>query len=136
MNSSTGGVRMPLLEQIRIATGTVESAALPADLQLDRDLGLACVPGLSGQVVHNARDPEKGLFESRGTRMANGDYLLMFPDGNHYGRTRDKDNDMLAYRSRDRGRTWDGPDPAFYINYSQHGLNPLHPAGSERVYAF
>ena len=127
---------MPVLEQVRIATGTVESAALPTGLQLDPHLGLACVPGLSGQVVHNARDPEKGLFESRGARMANGDYLLMFPDGNHYGRTHEKDNDMLAYRSRDRGRTWEGPQLAFDINYSQHGFIPLCPAGSERVYAF
>ena len=64
----------------------------------------------------------------------------MFPDGGHYGgagkRGEGKVNDMLAYRSSDKGKTWEDPTVAFDIDYNQHGFIPFIPKGSERIYAF
>ena len=45
-------------------------------------------------------------------------------------------NELVAYRSSDDGKTWDGPTTAFDIDYSQHGFIPLIPKGSNRIYAF
>ena len=86
--------------------------------------------------MHRARDAERGLYETRATITPDGDYLLMFPDGGHYGQEDGKVNDMLAYRSSDKGRTWHGPTVAFDIDYNQHGFVPLIPRGSKRIYAF
>jgi Neuraminidase (sialidase) len=43
---------------------------------------------------------------------------------------------MLAYRSKDKGKTWTGPTIAFDIDYNQHGFIPFIPSGSRRMYAF
>jgi hypothetical protein len=91
---------------------------------------------VDGQVVHRARSVKGGLYETRATITPGGDYLLMFPDGGHYGGSKTKVNDMLAYRSKDKGRTWQGPTIAFNIDYNQHGFVPLIPRGSRRIYAF
>lgn len=64
----------------------------------------------------------------------------MFPDGGHYGgagkRGEGKVNEMLAYRSSNKGKTWEGPTVAFDIDYNQHGFIPFIPKSSERIYAF
>jgi hypothetical protein len=83
-----------------------------------------------------ARWPERGLFEARACITPGGDYLLLFPDGGHYGGSAKKVNDMLAYRSSDKGRTWQGPTVAFDIDYNQHGFVPLIPRGGRRIYGF
>jgi hypothetical protein len=90
-------------------------------------------PAVNGQLVHASKT---NLFETRATITPGGDYLLMFPEGSHYGGKKGKVNTMVAYRSRDRGRTWTGPRVAFEIDYSQHGFIPLVPRGSKRIYAF
>jgi hypothetical protein len=66
----------------------------------------------------------------------NGDFVLMYPDGGHYAHLAVKGNDLLQYRSSDHGRTWEGPQIAFDIDYNQHGFIPLIPRGSKRIYAF
>jgi len=96
---------------------------LSTGLSLDDSLGLLTHESLTGQVVHTARWSERGLFECRATITPGGDFLLMFPDGGRYalqhGQT--KVNDLLAYRSTDRGETWHGPTVAFDIDSNQHG---------------
>jgi len=50
------------------------------------------------------------------------------PKGNcHYGWKNEKVNDMVAFRSKDKGKTWHGPTMAFDIDYNQHGFIPLIP---------
>ena len=125
-----------LADVIRIRGQELPAARLPAPLVVDEGLGLAKHPALAGQVVHTARDPALGLFESRGVKMASGAYLLMFPDGRHYGGADAKANDMLAYRSADQGATWQGPRLAYDIDYNQHGFIPFQPSGTRRLYNF
>ncbi len=102
----------------------------------DAELGLLRHEALQGQVVHVAKEGVRGLFETRAVRTPKGDLLLMFPEGNHYAAGAGKVNDLLAYRSSDDGKTWRGPNVPFKIDYSQHGLIPLIPRGSGRIYAF
>ncbi len=102
----------------------------------DSNLGLLHHESINGKVIHQAPDEVRGLFETRGVRTPKGDLLLMFPVGNHYAAGAGKVNDLLAYRSKDNGQTWQGPTVAFKINYSQHGFIPLIPRGSDRIYAF
>ncbi len=114
----------------------VSVSKLPEGVVLREPLGIVASERLNGQIVHRARDPEGGLYECRATIAPNGDFLLMFPDGGHYGGKSEKVNDMLAYRSSDGGATWQGPRVAFDIDYNQHGFIPFTPRGTERIYAF
>ena len=89
---------------------------------------------LEGQVVHRTTSR---ILETRATITPRGDYLLMFPEGDHYAKSKgEKMNTMLACRSSDKGRTWEGPKVAYDIPYSQHGFIPFSPRGSRRLYAF
>ncbi len=127
---------MDIAPAIRLRTRDIPGSLLPSPLEIDAELGLAKHPHLQGQVVHVARSAARKVYEPRATQTASGAYLLMFPDGPHYGRAAVKCNDMLAYRSPDRGQTWQGPEIAFDIDYNQHGFIPLQPRGSDRLYAF
>ena len=127
-------------EQISSATEInkrgVSVSQLPKGVVLREQLGIVASEHLDGQIVHRACDPERGLYECRATIAPNGDFLLMFPDGGHYGGKSEKVNDMLAYRSSNGGMTWQGPNTAFDIDYNQHGFIPLTPRGTNRIYAF
>lgn len=126
---------LKLADTIAIAKQEVKTSSLPKGYRIDETLGLAVHATMSGQVIHvNTRG--KGMFETRAEIMPNGDYLLMFPDGGHYVACKTKNNDMLAYRSKDKGLTWAYQGVAFDIDYNQHGFVPLVPRGSKRVYAF
>ena len=125
-----------LLDTVTIAGKDIRLASPPAGLVTREHLGLLTSEHVDGQVVHRARDDERGLYETRATITPGGDYLLMFPDGGHYGGADHKVNDMLAYRSSDKGKTWQGPTVAFDIDYNQHGFVPLVPRGASRIYAF
>ena len=132
----TNEIRLAIEQTVTIAGVPVSTASPPQPLALREHLGLLTSAHVDGQVVHRARDDERGLYETRATITPGGDYLLMFPDGGHYGGSDHKVNDMLAYRSVDRGKTWHGPTVAFDIDYNQHGFVPLIPRGSARLYAF
>ncbi len=134
--------KISLLKGTTIAHHTIDFAKLPAGLRVDEKLALVLGNSVvTGQVVHTATG---SLFETRATKTPGGDYLLMFPTntaenptGNaHYGGKNNKVNDMVAYRSKDQGKTWQGPTIAFDIDYNQHGFIPLTPKGSKRIYAF
>lgn len=129
-----------IAESIVIQDREFKTDALPRSLKLDRELGIVLAPYLEAEIIHRARDAKRGLYEIRGTVTPKGDYLVMFPDGGHYGgagkRGEGKVNDMLAYRSSNKGKTWEGPTVAFDIDYNQHGFIPFIPKSSERIYAF
>ena len=127
---------MKLLDTVCVGGVEIALGSPPPGLVVRKLLSLITDEHVDGQVVHRARDAERGLFETRACITPGGDYLLMFPDGGHYGQTDKKVNDMLAYRSSDRGATWQGPTVAFDIDYNQHGFVPLIPRGSSRIYAF
>ena len=66
-----------------------------------------------------------------------GDYLLTVISGKgHYGRTDPhcKVNDILLYRSKDRGKTWIGPSLSTTVSYNQHAWIPSVLKGSNRLY--
>jgi hypothetical protein len=134
---------LSLLTETTIAHRSVQFARLPARLRVDAKLALVLAsPAITGQVVHIASD---WLYETRATKTPGGDYLLMFPTntrerptgGAHYGHSGyQKTNDMVAFRSSDQGKTWQGPTVAFDIEYNQHGFIPLISKGTKRIYAF
>jgi hypothetical protein len=133
-----------LLKETTIGHRTLSFARLPAGLKVDEKLALVLAsPAITGQVIHNAG---AGFVEdTRAAKTPGGDYLLMFPTNTrdnptgmatYGGSGYKKVNDMVAYRSKDQGRTWQGPTVAWDIDYNQHGFVPLIPKGSKRIYAF
>ena len=100
--------RERLAKTVRLGRTDFPLASLPAGLVVRRELGIVTAPCVEGQIIHRARWPSDKLFETRATITPGGDYLLMFPDGGHYGGMKQKINDMLAYRSSDKGKTWSG----------------------------
>ncbi len=125
---------MQLAESVKLGAVDFATKQLPAGLVVREVLGLVTVQELDDQVVHRTKTR---ILETRATITPNGDYLLMFPEGDHYAKSKgEKMNTMLAYRSSDRGSTWQGPSVAFDIPYSQHGFIPFIPHGSKRIYAF
>lgn len=127
---------MVLASTISIGGRELGTLAPPAGLVLREELGILAHESLDGHVVHRTPGPSISLFETRAAITPAGDYLLMFPQGQHYGHSATKANDMLAYRSSDQGKTWSGPKVAFDIDFNQHGFVPLIPRGSKRIYAF
>jgi len=127
---------MILAETIQVGGVKIQTSSPPAGLIINEDCGILTSPCIGGQVVHRTPNPSIPLFETRATITPAGDYLLMFPEGGHYGGKKGKVNNLLAYRSSDKGRTWVGPTVAFDIDYNQHGFVPLIPRGTSRIYAF
>jgi hypothetical protein len=126
-----------IADSINIQGRDYPSGKLPGGLVLMGEVGVAGFPWVQYNILHHARSRQGGLYETRATRTPKGDYLLMFPDGGHYGPGKGrKVNDMLAMRSSDGGRTWSKPVVAFDIDYNQHGFIPFIPKGSARIYAF
>lgn len=126
-----------IADTIQIQDINFLSKSLPGSLQVKPDAGVASFPWVNTNVIHYARSKAGGLYETRATVTPSGDYLLMFPDGGHYGGAKGKKvNDMLALRSKDKGKTWERPVVAFDIDYNQHGFIPFIPKNSKRIYAF
>ncbi len=126
---------LPLAPTLLVNGLTLDPKAPPAGLVLRESLGLLTAAALDGEIVHRTATR---VLEARAVKTPGGDYLLLFPEGDHYAtaKGRPKVNTMIGYRSSDHGRTWKGPDVAFDIDYSQHGFVPLIPRGSKRIYAF
>ena len=138
-NETASQAETQLVEELSIGVKNPLKVSLgkpPRGFVADTKLGLLRHRVLKGQVLHTTRKGLRGLFETRGVRTPKGDLLMMFPEGNHYAAGSGKVNDMIAYRSSDTGKTWKGPSIVFDIDYSQHGLIPLIPNGSKRIYAF
>ena len=128
-----------LVEELSIGVKAplkVSLATPPRGFIAGAELGLFRHRILKGHVLHTAKKGFRGLFETRGVRTPKGNLLMMFPEGNHYAAGSGKVNAMIANRSSDNGKSSKGPAIAFDIEYSQHGLIPLIPRGSKRIYAF
>ncbi len=125
---------LPLARQVEIGCRRICIDALPPGVHLNAAAGIVAVDGLAGDVLYRA--PDK-LYEVRATVTPLGDILVMFPEGEHYAHTPGrKENDMVALRSADGGRTWSAPYHPFAIPYSQHGFIPLIPSGSRTICSF
>jgi BNR repeat-like domain len=126
---------LPLAPSLLVNGLTLDPKSPPAGLVLREAIGLLTAAAVDGHVVHRTKTR---VLETRAIKTPGGDYLLLFPEGEHYAtaKGRPKVNTMIGYRSSDRGHTWRGPDVAFDIDYSQHGFVPLIPRGSKRIYAF
>ena len=125
-----------IASEITVGGVKIDVAAVPRGLTLRRELGLVTAKTVTGQIVHRAALGQD-VYETRAVITPGGDFLLMFPEGKHYGRSKgEKINEMIAYRSSDRGESWSGPRVAFVIDYNQHGFVPLIPRGTSRIYAF
>ncbi len=126
-----------IADEITIGGHKILPSNPPPGLALRKQLGLLTAAAVDGQMVHRSRKPGADVYETRAVITPAGDFLLMFPEGKHYGHSKGgKVNEMIAYRSSDRGKTWTGPKSAFDIDYNQHGFVPLVPRGTKRIYAF
>lgn len=124
-----------LADTVQIGTVDFPLSALPKPVTGREGLGIVCPPSVDGQIVYRAR--KENVFECRAAITPKGDWLLMFPEGRHHaGHNNDKVNEMIALRSRDRGRTWSEPFIPFGKEMNHHGFIPLVPRGSRRIYAF
>lgn len=136
-----------LAETIYLQDMPVAVAAPPDRLVVRENLGLITAPALDGQVVY--RTQRGTVFETRAIKTPGGDYLLMFPAStpslpeghSHYGRADRKVNDLVAFRSTDRGASWSGPTRPMDVDYNLHGFVPLTPSAGGgvpegRIYCF
>jgi len=131
---SLGAGPLPLTEAVRVGTKDIPTKNPPAGFKVDATLGLMMANAIDGQVVHRTKTR---ILETRATITPKGDYLLLFPEGDHYAKSKgEKINSMMVCRSTDKGRTWSAPKEAFDIPYGQHGFIPLTPRGTKRIYAF
>ena len=85
-----------LAKSIQVGGLMLNPTSPPKPLVLRRSLGLVTVPVVNGRLVHEAKT---NLFETRATITLRGDYLLMFPEGEHSGGKKGTVNKMIAYRS-------------------------------------
>jgi sialate O-acetylesterase len=125
---------LPLLETVKAGGLEFSTKNPPRGYKVRTDLGLMMTDKMDGQVVHRTKTR---ILETRATITPNGDYLLMFPEGDHYAKSKgEKINSMMACRSTDHGKTWSAPTVAYDIPYGQHGFIPLIPKGTKRLYCF
>jgi len=140
---------------MKIGGVAVTVNSLPKGLRHASDLGVVVPEWLPVRVIHRFAQPDlDGKVTSRAGELQDpvvyvdcprpfvtpgGDYLLTIINGKgHYGFTDPhcKVNDILVYRSKDRGKTWSGPTLSTVIPYNQHAWVPLVPKGSRRIYIF
>jgi hypothetical protein len=134
----------------------VTTSSLPKGLRYVADLGVVVPDWMEVRVIHRFPQPDVSLGKVRHSDGSlsepvayvdcprpfiapNGDYLLSLICGKaHYGFTDPhyKANDILLYRSRDKGETWSVPFLSTEIPYNQHAWVPLVPRGSKTIYAF
>jgi hypothetical protein len=124
--------------------------SLPRGLKNYSDLGIVMPEWADVRVIHRFPQPDLGGYRGKYPPVAYvdcprslitpmGDYLLtMIAGKKHYLRTdpAHKVNDILIYRSKDKGNTWQGPFLSTHIAYNQHAWVPLVPKGSKRIYMF
>lgn len=125
---------LPIMDPVTVNGLALPTKKMPDGLVLHPQMGLLTVDAIQGQLVHRTTSR---ILETRATITPNGDYLLMFPEGDHYAKSKgEKINTMMACRSTDKGKTWSTPAIAYDVPYGQHGFIPFIPRGSKRLYAF
>jgi hypothetical protein len=142
--------------RMQIGGVPVTADSLPKGLRHASDVGVVVPEWVELRAIHRFPQPgpevsmNKTVWGSEETPVAyvdcprpviapNGDYLLTVVAGKaHYGSIDPhcKVNDILLYRSKDKGKTWLGPTLPAHIPYNQHAWVPLVPKGSKRIYVF
>lgn len=116
--------------------GTLALRQPPAGFVYRDDLGLLVSARAVTQRVHGWPLPHSFAEPQRACITPAGDYLMVLCGGrSHQWGKVEKVNALLAYRSRNRGATWEGPTLPWDVPYSQHAWNPIVPPGSKRIYA-
>lgn len=134
---SDGPLKFPPLQTITVGGVTIQPNSPPRSLYNRPDLGILLNRGMSAQRIYAHTPPEDWCGESRSIKTPRGDYLVMFTAGkHHYAGQITKTNNMVAFRSSDRGNTWSDPRIPWDIPYNQHGFVPLTLRGTNRIYAF
>ena len=161
LDLAKGGVQSDLSDlvpypRMEIGRVPVTISSLPKGLRHAADVGVVVPDWIEVRAIHRfpQPDPKFGKVENVWGRYGDpftyvdcprpmitpkGDYLLAVVAGKgHYGATdpHDKVNDILLYRSSDKGKTWIGPTLSTAIPYNQHAWVPLVPKGSRRIYVF
>jgi len=117
------------LDTINIGGIKINLDSVPKGLTLHRDIGIISSSAVQGKVIFHS----DFVWVPRAIITPKGDYLVLFPEGKgryYQGKL------MLAFRSSDKGKTWNGPTIALDSSQSHHGFVPLIPRGSKRIYAF
>jgi hypothetical protein len=136
-SASAGELNLPPLATITVGGFVIHPNSPPSGLYNRADLGILLNEGMAAQRIYAHVPPNDWCGESRGLITPRGDYLVMFTAGkHHYAGQLTKTNDMVAFRSTNRGKTWTGPHIPWQIPYNQHGFVPLIPRGTTRIYAF
>lgn len=161
LDLAQGGVQSDLSDlapyrNMQIAGNAIALDRLPNRLRPAMDLGVVVPEWMQVGVIHRFPQPDsnvapvkniRGYDEipaayvdcPRPVRTPGGDYLLTVIAGKaHYGFIDPscKANDILLYRSKDKGKTWSGPTLSTEILYNQHAWVPLVPKGAKRIYVF
>ena len=109
----------------------------PQGLINHEDLGLLIHESVGARLLHAWPEPYSFTEPVRACITPGGDYLAICPAGlsHQWGKTH-KVNELVAYRSHDRGHTWSEPSLPWEVPYPQHGFNPIIPRGGKRIYTF
>ncbi len=149
--SASIGADSPASWPVALASGIeigglqILTAAPPAGLRTDTKLGIVANTFMKVSLLHYI--PEFRADAVRAIITPSGDYLAVVVSGSgtkngkgHYAPPKVdysiKENDLVAYRSSDKGRTWSKQGVLFPVSYSVHGFVPLIPRGSRRIYCF
>ena len=158
---SKGGVQCGIddlapYNRMKIGGVSVTTGTLPKALRYASDVGVVVPEWVEVRAIHRFPQPDLGLGKVKHLWSSDsdpvvyvdcprpfitpaGDYLLTIISGKgHYGFTDPhyKANDILLYRSKDKGKTWIGPSLSTAIPYNQHAWVPLVPQRSKRIYVF
>jgi len=131
-----------LLENTEVSGIRIDRHRLPKGLKVDQEAGLLVNESMTVRKLHAWPPPMHKLDAVCGFLAPNGDWLVMFSAGrNQCGSKSPRDwfvktQNMLIYRSTDKGKTWQGPKIAWPCDYTSSFVIPFIPKGSNRIYAF
>lgn len=114
----------------------IRLTAMPDGIAYRPDLGVIFPTPIRGESLHAWPPPRNVITAPRSIITPGGDFLVMFIAGTGLFDKDEKVNDMVAYRSSDRGKTWRGPFLAWDVPYSGLAAGLFRPRDSRRLYAF
>jgi sialidase-1 len=85
-----------LADSVTIGGNAINPKNLPESLKLNRKIGIISDEHIQAKLIHRTANANIRCYETRATKTPGGDYVLMFPEGQHY-------------ISKDKGETWSEP---------------------------